>query len=76
MPLAGAIKSAAILLLVILSAEGQPFKGLMPKNGRVDLVGNNVKATTDTAVMCYQRSAVDEEAKPSKMVVDVALLDT
>ncbi|KAF7014928.1 hypothetical protein CFC21_028853 [Triticum aestivum] len=73
MPLAGAVPSAAILLLVVLSAEGQPFKGLVPKNGSVGLIGNNVTATADAAAMCY-RSAVNEEARPSKTVVDVAPL--
>ncbi|KAM3384461.1 hypothetical protein ACQJBY_008853 [Aegilops geniculata] len=74
MPLAGAVPSAAILLLVVLSAEGQPFKGLVPKNGSVGLIGNNVTATADAAAMCYQRSVVDEEARLSKTVVDVTPL--
>ena len=44
MPLVGAVPSAAFLLLVVLSAEGRLFKGLVRKNGCVNLVGNNVTA--------------------------------
>uniref|UniRef100_A0A453B599 RBR-type E3 ubiquitin transferase n=1 Tax=Aegilops tauschii subsp. strangulata TaxID=200361 RepID=A0A453B599_AEGTS len=69
-----AVPSAALLLLVVLSAEGQPFKGLVPKNGSVVLVGSNVTATAGAAAMCYQTSAVEEKAKQNKAALDVAPL--
>ena len=74
MPLAGAVPSAAILLLVVLSAEGQPFKGLVPKNGSVVLVGGNVTAAAGAAAMCYRTSVVEEKAKLNKAALDVAPL--
>ena len=65
MPLAGIVSSsaAALLLLFVLLAEGQPAEGLVAKNG------SEAFLTPEPEVCyCYRRSVTDGEAKLAKTV--------
>ncbi|CAM0881738.1 unnamed protein product [Alopecurus aequalis] len=66
MPLAGNSPSSALLLplLLVLWAEAQPVKGLMPNSGYCELLAGNATATGAAEMcMCYQGSAFDGEAR-------------